>query len=455
MKVLFIYPSIGPVYPLQIAALSAFIKQKGHQVRLLSFELGLSTEISRKVYSRIKKEIGSFDPDFVAFSCYEMSYFVIKKISRYIKKRWPRLNIIVGGYYPTLAPEDVISCPAIDIICIGEGERPLATLLNLRGKGKKTTKINNLWFKKGKKIIKNPVGPLIECLDDLPFPDRELLDYQAQIDSGEIGQRTVKVMATRGCPYSCTYCGNKYFRLIYPNKHKYLRFRTPENVISEIKRLKEEYHFDIVGFQDDNLTLDINWLKIFAKLYKKEIGVPFYCATRIEPCSDQVLNILKRAGCYLLLIGVESGDEKYRRELMKRYMTNKRIMEVFRKARQKKLLTWSFTMVGLPFQNRRTILKTLWLNWRCRPDFVMSSIFYPLKGTELGDICYQNGWVNFKKREKVTSIAWQSILDHPILSETEIRLAKYLNSLTASRSKFFWNVLFVRLKNLLIYRRWI
>lgn len=454
MRVLFIYPSIGFEYPLQIGAISAFLKQRGHQTRLIIFELGLSTTVSRKVYLRIGKEINSFKPDFVAFSCYEMSFSIIKKVNRYIKKKWPRLKIVVGGYYPTLAPKDVISFPNIDIICLGEGERPLAALLDSKKKGKQTTKINNLWFKKDKRIIKNPVGPLIENLDELPFPDRELLDYQAEINLGELGQRTVRVMATRGCPYSCTYCGNKYFRSIYPNKHRYLRFRSPENVISEIKQLKEKYRFDIVGFQDDNLTLDIDWLKNFAKLYKKEIAMPFYCSTRVEPCSDQVLNILRRAGCYLLLIGIECGDEKYRREVMKRYMSNKRIIEVFRKARKKGLLTWSFTMVGLPFENRRMILKTLWLNWRCRPDFVMASIFYPIKGTELGDLCYRNSWINLKKRERVTSISWESILNHPILSETEIKFAKYLNLLTAARSRFFWKLFFARLKNLLIYHRW-
>lgn len=452
MKVLFVYPSIHPSYPLQIGALSAYVKKKGHQTKLFEFYSQGSVAISGEVYGKLREEIESFDPDFVAFSCYEMSFPLVKKISRFIKKHWPQLEIIVGGYYPTLVPEDVINFPAIDIICIGEGERPLLALLDTREKGERVAEINNLWFKEGKKIIKNPVGPLIEDLNELPFPDREILDYQARLDWEEPGQRSVKVMATRGCPYFCTYCSNKYFRSLYPNKHKYFRFRRPENVISELKSLKEKYHFDTIGFHDDNLTLNPAWLKTFSKLYKKEIDIPFYCATRVESCTDEVLEMLKKAGCYLLLIGVESGDEKYRKQMMGRLMSDRTVLDAFHKARRKGLKTWSFAMVGLPFENRRMILKTLWLNWRCRPDFVMASIFYPLKGTELGDVCYQKGWVNLEKREKVASYAWTSILNHPTLSQTEIRLAKYLNSLMAVRSGFFWETVFSRLRSLFVHR---
>ena len=453
MKVIFIYPSIDHSYPLQIGALSAFVKKKGHQIKLIIFKTRGSNDISSGAYKEISEKIKIFHPDFVAFSCYEMSFPIIKKIGAYIKNKWPCINILVGGYYPTLAPSDVISFHAIDIICLGEGEKALAKLLSSWSSAEKNYKIKNLWFKKDGKIIKNPVATLLEDLSELPFPDRKMMDYQSLLDLEPIGERTVNVMATRGCPFQCSYCSNKYFRSIYPNKHKYFRFRSPENVIAEIKSLKRKYKFEKIGFHDDNLALDISWLKTFTKLYKNEINMPFYCATRVESCTDEILDELKKAACYLLLIGVESGDEKYRKKIMKRYMTNHQIITAFRRARGKGLLTWSFTMVALPFENRAMIFKTLWLNWQCHPDFVMASIFYPLKGTELGDICYKNGWVNLKIKERVSSYAWESILNHPVLSKTEIKIAKYLNSLVAIKSMFFWKILRRRLINFVIYKQ--
>lgn len=440
MKILFIYPSNDPSYPLQLGALSSFVKQKKHQAKLLP--LKITNTLQSQHYAEILKTIKEFQPDYVGFSCYETAFTWIKKISKYIKSHWPQIKIIAGGYYATLAPEEVISFPAIDIVCRGEGELPLFELFN----NPKKTNIKNLWFKKGKRIIKNPIRPLMENLDDLPFPDRDMLDYQAHLNLEPIGERNIKVMASRGCPYFCTYCSNKYLRAIYPNQNKYLRLRSPENVIKEIKLLKSKYQFESVGFHDDNLTLDVKWLKKFADLYKKEIKLPFYCATRVEYCTNEILSTLKKAGCYLLLIGVESGDEKYRSTMMKRFMTNKATIAAFHRARKKGLLTWSFTMVGLPKENRRMLLRTIWLNWRCQPDFVMSSIFYPLKGTELGDLCYENNWVDLKKKETITSYAWDSILNHPILSTAEIRLAKYLNIFTAVRSPLFWELATHRLK---------
>lgn len=307
---------------------------------------------------------------------------------------------------------------------------------------------------KKRKIIKNPIRPLIENLDKLPFPDKEMFDYQRHLNTTEKkGERIVKIMASRGCPFECTYCCNKYMRELYPNKRQYLRLKSPENVIEELKYLKKNFEFEKVGFHDDNLTLNTEWLQEFCKLYKKQIGLPFYCATRVESCSDEVLDLLKEAGCYLLLIGVESGDEEYRKKIMKRYMTNKSIIEIFKKSHLRNILTWSFAMVGLPYETRKMILKTLVLNWRCQPDFVMASIFYPFKGTELGDMCYKNGWVNTKKREEISSYAWESILNHPNLLPFEIKVAKYLNSLAAVRSAFFWQQLRSRLTSLVRYGR--
>ncbi len=444
MKILFIYPSNDPSYPLQLGALSSFIKQEKHQAKLLS--LKITGTIETEHFSEIKGIIKDFNPDYIGFSCYETAFPWIKKISNYIKKHWPGIKIIAGGYFATLAPEEVISFKAIDIVCRGEGEYPLLELFNKPQK----TNIQNLWIKKSNEIIKNPIRPLIVDLDELPYPDREMLDYQNQLDLEKRGERTIKIMATRGCPYFCTYCSNKYFRALVPNPQIYLRLRSPKNVIEEIKQLKSKYNFELVGFHDDNLTLDIKWLKKFAGLYSKQIGLPFYCATRVEYCKNEVLDILKNAGCYLLLIGVESGDEKYRAGMMKRFMTNKATIEAFHRARGKGLLTWSFTMVGLPKENRLMLLKTIWLNWQCKADFVMSSIFYPLKGTELGNLCYESGWVNQEKKENITSYAWDTVLDHPILSTLEIRLAKYLNSLTAIRSPLFWELTSSRVKNYLL-----
>ncbi|HOA18712.1 MAG TPA: radical SAM protein [bacterium] len=441
-KILFIYPSNEPSFPLQIAALSAYVKRSGHEASMLPLIIPKYLESSHM--DDIKHKIEEYRPDFIGFSSYETAFPWITEISHYIKTLWPKIRIIVGGYYATLVPEEVISCPDIDIVCRGEGEIPLDEIMSDEENRKD---ILGLWIKRYGEIFKNSVRPLIEDLNSLPYPDREIFDYQEHLNYEPVGERNVKVMATRGCPYQCTYCSNVFLRKNFPNQDKYLRFRSPQNVIDEIKELKSKYIFERVGFHDDNLTLDTNWLKEFSKIYREEINLPFYCATRVERCTDEIIDILKEAGCDLVLLGIESGNEKYRKEMMKRYMSNEEIVNAFKRLKKKGILTWSFVMVGLPDEKRRMILETMWLNLRCNPDFVMASIFFPLKGTELGDYCYKKNYVNEKKKILVHSYAWDTILNHPFLSSFEIRMAKYLNSFTAFRSKFFWKVVGDRLRS--------
>lgn len=444
-KLLFVYPTSVPSYPLQLGALSAYVKQFGFDTRLIPLIAGRG--LTPAHFQKLKEEMELYKPKYAAFSAYETAFSWIKQLAKFIKENWPETIVIVGGYLATLSPEDVINEPNIDIICRGEGELALKELMETRGED---TTVKNMWFKRNGEIIRNPIRPLLENLDELPFPDREMLDYQEVINAEEPGQRNLKVMATRGCLYDCSYCVNRHMRALYPNKNIYYRVRSPESVIAELKGLSEKYQFDYIGFHDDNITINLDWLREFLTSYEKEIHKPFYCATRVERCTNEVLDMLKKAGCFLILMGVESGDEAYRKDMLKRYMSNDTLIDTFKRIRERGMMTWSFAMIGMPNETREMLWKTIKLNWQCQPDFVMSSIFYPFRGTQLGELCYKNNWVNLEARERVDNISWDSILNHPILSQNEIKFAKYLNSLTAIRSPFFWKAVVGRVHNYLI-----
>lgn len=332
-----------------------------------------------------------------------------------------------------------------DYVCRGEGEYPLLELCEGLAGRRAIATIKNLWMRDGVNVIKNDVRPLIENLDELPFPDRDFIDVQAQLNRGEIGDRNIKVIASRGCPYHCSYCSNFYFRSLYPNGKQYVRMRSVEHLIEELVMLKQRFQFDSIGFHDDNLTLFPDWLDMFSKLYKKHVALPFYCASRVERSTKDVLATLKEAGCYMLLLGVESGDETYRKKYMKRFMTNDQIIKAFRLARSCGIKTWSFNMVGMPGEKRLNAWKTIGLNAKIRPSFAMTTIYYPLKGTEMGDACYRDGLVDFNKKERVGTYAFDSVLNHPYMSSFEMRLYKYLCIMTAAGSPIFLRALFSRL----------
>ncbi len=126
-----------------------------------------------------------------------------------------KVFINVGGYHAILAPEEFENVEGVDGICIGEGEYPTLELMQKMEKGEDYTGIPSWWFIKDGKTIKNPVRPLIENLDDLPFPDFDLFDYK-NLESTKTNSAII--ILSRGCLYNCTYCGNAQFRNIYPNK---------------------------------------------------------------------------------------------------------------------------------------------------------------------------------------------------------------------------------------------
>lgn len=441
--------SIGPdhTYPVAIGALSAYLKKGGHDTRLVDI-VTTNPVLNEGQLALIEKELDSFKPRLVGFTVFETGFHWVKQICDFVKQKDRSIVTVAGGYYPTLAPDEVISCGAVDVLCRGEGERALLQLVNALESGAETKGIDNLWVKENGDVFKNKIGPLIEDLDELPFWDRDMFDYQAQINLSHMGDRNVKVMASRGCPYQCTYCSNRYFKDLYTNKNKYLRMRSVGHLIDELVSLKNNLNFDYVGFHDDNLTIFPDWLEEFSERYKREVGIRFYCAARPETCTDKNLDFLKRAGCFMVLIGVECGDEGYRAKVMKRRMSNKLLLDVSKRIKERGMLVWTFNMVGMPGETRTNVMKTAWLNWRIGPDFAMTSIYYPFKGTEMGDLCYREGLVNLRKKDLIGSYANDTILDHPHLTGFEMRIFKYLTIFSALRSHngFFHKDLLARVK---------
>ena len=444
MKTLLVMPLALPAYLFQLAAISSFLKSKGHTVRYE--ELVISGDISCEHREQLNRAIMEFKPDIIGLSSYEMSFEWIKLITGHLKKNSPSVPIIVGGYHATLSPEEVLAHRSVDIVCIGEGEYPLYELLESLKKGEVNRGIHNLWFKDSGKVIRNPLRPLIANLDDLPFIDRELFTSENRKNG------TLEIMASRGCPFDCTNCANHALKKIYGGKGPYLRYHSPDNVLNEIEHCLSREHFKVIQFDDDMFTANQNWFRDFCIKYKSRINLPFICNIRPEAGVSETLRILKEAGCVQVSIGVEAGDEKIRRSVLNRDMPDKVIIQSFRNARKAGIKTKSFNMVGLPHETPFTLWKTIWLNLRLAPDSVQTSVYYPFKGTVLGDECYENGWVDLVRKKKLRLYANDSILNLPTVSRSLIRLAKWLNSATVLRSG---NFSIIKIGFLMIIRRFL
>ncbi|MFH1972247.1 MAG: radical SAM protein [archaeon] len=381
MKVLLVYPNIveSPKdISIGLGILSSLLKKNNHEVDLIDCTFGIDDE-------EIEDKVKEFNPDLVGVSAATNDFNNAIRICKLIKKV-KDVKIVCGGYHATVAPEDIFMYDCFDVVAIGEAERSFLELVENLDK----TNIKNMWFRNDGEVIKNDVGDLLQDLDSLPFPDRELFDYQKYINSNR-GLATF--MSSKGCPFLCTYCINKVLIGKYKGKGKFLRFRSVDNVLKEIKEVVSEYKVKEIEFYDDTFTLDKERLKDFCKRYKEEVGLPFYINARVNAVTKEDFEHLKDAGCVRVSIGIEAGDDYIRNKVLKRNQKEEDIINTFKWAKEVSLKTYSFNMIGIPFEDMASIKKTIALNKKIKPDYVGVSIFNAFKGTELYDLCLKNGWL--------------------------------------------------------------
>jgi len=409
LNVLFINPNVTGLTYLNfgIAYLSAMLKSAGHRTGLVDLTFGLK---EGKIISQTK----NFDPDIICISFKSTEYPAALQISKVLKKGI-EAPVFCGGVHPTVAPDEVISSGCFDGICIGEGERALLELVTKIEKGENYHNTPNFWFEDGNKVIKNDVMPLIAELDSLPHPDREIFDYEKYLKARD-GQ--ADFIFSRGCPFNCTYCINRYLQKLYRGKGAYTRFHSIAYVIDEITSVMENYEMTTLKFEDDTFNADHKRLKEFCETYQKEIGLPFECNLRADRCSGEMFRHLKRAGCEKVNIGVEAGNENIRKNILKRNMSDEQIINAFRLAKKEGVHAMSFNIVGLPYETKEDIQKTIELNKKIDADSIQASIFVPFQGTELYKLCEEKGWLD--KEKSTTSYYTGTTAKYPHISQKEL-----------------------------------
>lgn len=391
---MFVYPefdegsnaktNFGGNYSEGIASISAVLKEAGHEVFLFHV-----------LYDHSKQEfmekVKSFGADIIGFVTRTTAFETIKEMISWTKEALPESFIVCGSYHVTLVPKEVLAVPGVNAVCIGEGEYPLRELCN-HFKSGDFYNIESLYFKdKDGNIIQNSVACALENLDELPIPDFDIFNFTA-LESVKVNSAIV--MLSRGCLFSCTYCGNSQFRNVYPNRKNYARFRSPENAIHYIEVLLEKYPFiEFINFRDAIFNMYPDWFDRFIEMYKERFGLPFTCNLRLDIMTEDTVRKLKEAGCYLIDVGVESGDEEIRKKYLKRMMTDEQMINAFGWFHKYKIPTLTYNIVGLPHEDLHKALKTIKLNVKLNPDRVTPNIFYPYPMTVLESIARKAGFV--------------------------------------------------------------
>ncbi len=379
---------IGPMI------LTGFLKSHGHEAEI--------------VVDPIKniKTIQEKKPAFIGISVFSSSINRALKIVNKIKRDCPNSLIILGGPHPTFYPE-VINSNDIDIVCIGEGEKPLHELLSsYDGTIHSIENTSNCWVKNGSKITKNQLGPLLteDELTQLPNCDRTYYNDYPTLRNSPYNN----IWTSRGCPYSCHYCFNHKYKQLYKGLGKMVRRRSVESSINEMKELKNigSKCFNII---DDNFLFSEDWVLEFCKKYEQSINLPFLCNSTANNITSDVVAALKKAGCRMVLFAIESGQESIRKKVYNKPVSDDSIYNAAEILHSYDMPFLTYNMVGLPEETLEDIYSTIEINQKIKPTYAWCSIIQPYPGTKILE--HFNNQGTKLKQDFTYSIFTSSVID--------------------------------------------
>ena len=446
-KILLLYPNStnDGVMPLAIGILSSIAKGSGCKVAY--FETSFyqkegsvpeerertgefkttdrSSSIKLLPPDRLKKDfvlkLKKFKPDILAVTANSIEFEKFEELMYSFPEIQHRPFTIVGGVHPTVAPEKVIKNSFIDALCRGEGENAWEEFLSRFIKNEDISKIKNLWVKTKSGIKKNSIGPLItedklwgRSLDHSFFDKRH---FTAPFD-GKIYHRG-QIEASRGCPFSCTYCANTATKKIYQGLGKFVRVRPFDNLAQAIRK-QVEIGCEMIQFQDECfLSVSYDHLKNFCIWYGNEIRLPMMVQTRPESVSEKKIQLLADMNTPVQIsCGIESGSERVLFEICNRKTKLAQIKKAFEIIKKFNIRTTGYTMIGFPTETRKEAFQTIHFIRKLDVDISIMSIFYPFIGTPLRKLCIEKGYITGK--EKTINFTDPPILKNQPMTPMEI-----------------------------------
>lgn len=389
------------------------------------------------------EKILAYEPNIIGATVMTPGYRRTMELFTILKKRSPNSFFIIGGPHPTFYPDVIYQEECLDAICRGEGEYPLLELAASLRENNLNTKIKNLWIKHCREVFKNDMRELIDDIDALPFPDREIYFEEYP----QIAKLDIKIMVGRGCPYNCSYCFNKGMKDLYSNKGSWVRLRHIDKIIEEIKEIDSKYPIKWINIHDDTFNINKEWAKKFLRVYREKIGIPFLCQLRIDKTDEELIELLKQANVDRITVGIEHGDEEIRKNLLKRDISNNQIIDFGKWVNKRKIRLHTTNIMGFPNEDLEKVFLTISINSKLKPELAISNILNPYPGTDIYKYCRDYGYLkdNFSFNEMTGQNVWASHTNH-VRSEVK---NEYIPQMMNLRCFFMLLVKYIWLKPLI------
>ncbi|MFH1309104.1 MAG: radical SAM protein [Candidatus Omnitrophota bacterium] len=345
------------------------------------------------VFDDFKKQVERYNPDLIGFSVVEPTYIFAEKLLDSIKGIKANAKVVFGGVFSIFAYKKIIKHPLVDMVCHGEGEKTIVNVAKRVADKQSCRDLENLIVKEDEEIFENPKSSLVD-LNELPYLDFSLFEKERFYKpmGGKV-LRMVPVEFARGCPYICTYCASPALAGAFKECGSWYREKSVERIIGEIEFYWKKYEVEYFYFISESfLNMKKESFDEFVERYKS-IKVPFWFNTRIETITSEKLEKLRTINCNRISIGLESGSEYVRKNLLKRFYSNEYFVEKFKVLENCGIAISVNNIIGFPDETRQQIFDTIELNRQTRADSFGAYIFQPFQGTYLRDYCVKKGYL--------------------------------------------------------------
>ncbi len=406
-----------------LEAISAALKGRGHAVQL-AFDRALFNDaqyfpvpwLARllDVKDRVVRQIVDAKPDLLGISVFADNYQWALDLCRRVKRE---LDVVVvfGGIHPTTVPETVIREDCVDVVCVGEGDEAIVELAEALERGRIDRSIRNLWFKAEGGIVRNPPRPNAS-LDDLPMIDKALFE-------DHIPYRHYYLTVTnRGCVRRCSFCSEN-FKERWESEHElgaFMRDTSVDKVMAEFRTMRDRYGLRYIDIKNNVLSGSRRWTLDFLERYRKEIGLPFRIMGYPRLLTRDVTRALRDAGCHHVQMGIESFNEKIRKEVLLRPETNDQVRDAIQNMEEAGLGYSTDLILGLPGEMEEDLEGAIRL-LSGRKGLRRASIFWLeyLPGVYITELAERRGLIGPREVENIVQGKQQNYLAHGSVEDAE------------------------------------
>lgn len=369
--------AVGTLPPIGLLSLAAVLKKYNHRIKVMDGSIETLDEIN--------KQLDTFKPEIIGLTAMTILWPKIVWWVPHLKLRFPNCFIVIGGIHPTIIKERCLEeCPEADALVIGDGEYTIVEVAERLGKNETLKGVKGVIYRKGNQIIANEQRELIQNLDDLPFPARELIDIVKYVPSIEQYKRVpiTNIIGTRGCSFNCIFC-SKIGRTA--------RFRSAKNIFEEIQFLVEKFKIREIAFWDDIFTLKRRRVIEFCSLLKNsKMDVVWSAQSRVNTIDKELVAIMKQAGCWKLFFGVESLVQK-NLDMLNKMATVQNTFDAIHWCRQEGIETEASFTFGIPGETFEDGKKTIELMKKLNPHYAKCFPLTPVPGTKLYKLAKELG----------------------------------------------------------------